>query len=160
MARGSPGYRDVTFLTAPEEIGTIRHLVVPGRYGPQSPAEEQAMRTPQDLPACPVGVTVHVIGSKWKLLILQQLSAGAMRFNELQAALDGISNKVLSTTLRSLDEDGIIVRKVHPASPISVEYRLSKIGLSLRPVLDAMGAWGEAYRKWRQGSRRDTEDGA
>lgn len=118
------------------------------------------MRTPQDLPACPVGVTVHVIGSKWKLLILQQLSAGAMLFNELQAALDGISNKVLSTTLRSLDEDGIIIRQVHPASPISVEYRLSKIGLSLRPVLDAMGAWGEEYRKWRQGSLPDMEDGA
>ena len=114
----------------------------------------------QDLPKCPVGVTVSVIGSKWKLLILQQLSGGAMRFNELQARLGGISNKVLSTTLRSLDEDGIIVRHVHPASPISVEYRLSKIGLSLRPVLDAMGAWGEEYRKWREGSRGDAEDGA
>ncbi|MBD5627169.1 MAG: helix-turn-helix transcriptional regulator [Desulfovibrio sp.] len=113
-----------------------------------------------DLPKCPVGVTVSVIGSKWKLLILQQLSGGAMRFNELQAHLGGISNKVLSTTLRSLDQAGIIVRHVHPASPVSVEYWLSKIGLSLRPVLDAMGAWGEKYRKWRQGSRLDAEDEA
>lgn len=113
-----------------------------------------------NLPKCPVAVTVSVIGSKWKLLILQQLSSGAMRFNELQAALDGISNKVLSTTLRSLDADGIIIRDVHPASPISVEYRLSKIGHSLRPVLDAMGAWGEEYRKWRQGTAADAEDEA
>ncbi|MBD5418380.1 MAG: helix-turn-helix transcriptional regulator [Desulfovibrio sp.] len=112
------------------------------------------------LPKCPVGVTVSVIGSKWKLLILQQLAGGAMRFNELQACLGGISNKVLSTTLRSLDEDGIIIRDVHPASSISVEYRLSKIGLSLRPVLDAVGAWGEEYRKWREGPRGDAEDGA
>lgn len=112
-----------------------------------------------ELPKCPVAVTVSVIGSKWKLLILQQLSAGGMRFNELQAALDGISNKVLSTTLRSLDEDGIIIRDVHPTSPVSVEYTLSKIGLSLRPVLDAMGTWGEQYRKWRAGSQPGREGG-
>lgn len=93
---------------------------------PQSPAEEHAMRTSQDLPACPVAVTVHLIGSKWKLLILQQLSSGAMRFNELQNALAGISNKVLSTTLRSLDEDGIIIRDVHPASPISVRIQIEQ----------------------------------
>ncbi|MDE7240572.1 helix-turn-helix domain-containing protein [Desulfovibrio sp.] len=103
-----------------------------------------------DLPSCPVGVTVRVIGSKWKLLILQQLSAGPMRFTELQAALDGISKKVLSTTLRSLDEDGIVIRAVHTGSPISVEYTLSDIGRSLQPVLDAMGAWGVRYRKWRE----------
>ena len=108
------------------------------------------MRTAQDLPACPVAVTVHVIGSKWKLLILQQLSTGSMRFNELQNALAGISKKVLSATLRSLDADGIIIRDVHPTSPVSVEYRLSPIGASLQPVLDAMGAWGEQYRKWRE----------
>ena len=66
---------------------------------------------------------------------------------------------MLSTTLHSLDEDGIIVRHVHPASPISVEYTLSKIGISLRPVLDAMGAWGEEYRKWREGSGRVAEEG-
>lgn len=106
------------------------------------------MTDPNDLPKCPVAVTVSVIGSKWKLLILQQLSAGSMRFTELQAALDGISKKVLSTTLRSLDEDGIVVRVVHTGSPVSVEYSLSKIGVSLQPVLDAMGAWGGRYRAW------------
>lgn len=108
------------------------------------------MRTAQDLPACPVAVTVHVIGSKWKLLVLQQLSSGAMRCNELQTALPGISKKVLSATLRSLDTDGIIIRDVHPASPISVKYKLSPTGESLQPVLNAMRAWGEQYRKWRE----------
>lgn len=108
-----------------------------------------------DLPRCPVAVTVSVIGSKWKLLILQQLSAGPMRFTELQAALYGISKKVLSTTLRSLDEDGIVIRDVHTGSPISVEYALSDIGRSLQPVLDAMGAWGDRYRKWREHSLPD-----
>lgn len=109
-----------------------------------------------DLPRCPVAVTVSVIGSKWKLLILQQLSAGPMRFTELQASLYGISKKVLSTTLRSLDEDGIVIRDVHTGSPISVEYALSDIGRSLQPVLDAMGAWGDRYRKWREHSLPDT----
>ena len=105
-----------------------------------------------DLPRCPVAVTVSVIGSKWKLLILQQLSAGPMRFTELQASLGGISKKVLSTTLLSLHEDGIVIRDVHTGSPISVEYTLSDIGRSLQPVLDAMGAWGARYRKWREQS--------
>ena len=108
-----------------------------------------------DLPACPVGVTVRVIGSKWKLLILQQLSTGPMRFTELQVALNGISKKVLSTTLRSLDEDGIVIRDVHTGCPISVEYALSDIGRSLQPVLDAMGAWGARYREWREHSLPD-----
>lgn len=103
----------------------------------------------QDLPKCPVEVTVSVIGSKWKLLILQQLSTGDRRFNELQAALPGISKKVLSTALRGLNADGIILREVRPTAPISVVYQLSSLGRSLQPVLDAMGAWGEAYRKWR-----------
>lgn len=111
------------------------------------------MTAPHDLPKCPVGVTVSVIGSKWKLLILQQLSSGPMRFNGLQVALTGISKKVLSTTLRSLDEDGIVIRKVHATAPISVEYQLSAIGLSLQPVLDAMSAWGTRYREWREQPR-------
>ena len=109
----------------------------------------------EDLPSCPVEVTVRVIGSKWKLLILQQLSTGRMRFTELQTALDGISKKVLSTTLRSLDEDGIVIREVHTGGPISVEYTLSDIGRSLQPVLDAMGAWGAHYRQWREHSLPD-----
>lgn len=111
--------------------------------------EEPSMTAPNDLPKCPVAVTVSVIGSKWKLLILQQLSAGGLRFTELQAALPGISKKVLSTTLRSLDEDGIVTRHVHTGCPISIDYALSEIGRSLQPVLDAMGAWGERYRVWR-----------
>ena len=122
------------------------------------------MSTVHELPSCPVGVTVRVIGSKWKLLILQQLSSGPMRFTELQAALAGISKKVLSSTLRSLHEDGIVIRDVHTGSPISVAYALSDIGRSLQPVLDAMGAWGERYRKWREHSQTgacpDEEAGA
>lgn len=109
-----------------------------------------AMTRRYDLPQCPVALTVNIIGSKWKLLILQQLSTGGKRFNELQRALSGISNKALSSSLHALDEDGIILRHVHNGCPISVEYKLSDIGLSLKPVLDAMSVWGTQYRLLRK----------
>lgn len=104
------------------------------------------MKTKDELPTCPVATTVQLIGSKWKLLIIRNLMMRPWRFNELQKNLEGISQKVLTDTLRSMESDGIVVRTVYPQVPPRVEYSLSALGESMRPVLDAMQAWGEAYK--------------
>ena len=101
----------------------------------------------EEMPACPVATTVRLIGSKWKLLILRNLRARPWRFNELMRDLEGISQKVLTASLRSMEEDGIIARTVYPEVPPRGEYRLTALGESMRPVLDAMEAWGTAYKK-------------
>lgn len=103
------------------------------------------MKRKDELPACPVATTVGLIGSKWKLLILRNLLQRPWRFNELQRSLDGISQKVLTQSLRSMEEDGIIQRKVYPEVPPHVEYSLSKLGESMRPIIAAMEAWGNHY---------------
>lgn len=94
------------------------------------------------LPECPVATTVQIIGSKWKLLILRNLLVRPWRFNELKRNLEGISQKVLTDSLRALESDGIIVRTVYPEVPPRVEYSLSETGDSLRPILKAMESWG------------------
>jgi DNA-binding HxlR family transcriptional regulator len=104
------------------------------------------MRTKDELPACPVATMVQLVGSKWKLLILRNLLARPWRFNELKKDLDGISQKVLTDSLRSMEEDGIVVRTVYPEVPPRVEYALSDLGQSMRPVIDAMAEWGTAYQ--------------
>lgn len=98
------------------------------------------------LPECPVATTVQLIGNKWKLLIIRNLSARPWRFNELQRDLDGISQKVLTDSLRSMEADGIITRTVYAEVPPRVEYALSELGESLKPILEAMRAWGESYK--------------
>ena len=105
------------------------------------------MKTKEELPACPVATTVQLIGSKWKLLILRNLFMRPWRFNELRKSLDGISQKVLSDSLRSLEEDGIVTRTVYPEVPPRVEYALSPLGESMKPILDAMEQWGTEYKK-------------
>lgn len=104
------------------------------------------MKTKDELPDCPVATTVSLIGSKWKLLIIRNLLARPWRFNELKKDLDGISQKVLTDSLRSMEEDGIVTRTVYAEVPPRVEYALSELGESLRPILDAMLAWGNAYK--------------
>ena len=104
------------------------------------------MRTREEMPACPVATTVQRIGSKWKLLILCNLLARPWRFNERKKDLAGISQKVLSDSLRSMEEDGLVARTVYPEVPPRVEYRLTDLGESLRPILDAMQRWGEGYK--------------
>lgn len=104
------------------------------------------MKTKEELPECPVATTVQLIGSKWKLLILQNLLMRPWRFNELRRNFDGLSQKVLTDTLRSMEEDGIITRTVYAEVPPRVEYALSGLGESMRPVLDAMRQWGENYK--------------
>lgn len=104
------------------------------------------MLTKDELPACPVATTVQLIGNKWKLLIIRDLLARPWRFNELKRDLDGISQKVLTDSLRSMEEDGIITRTVYPEVPPRVEYALSELGRSMRPILDAMQQWGLDYQ--------------
>ena len=104
------------------------------------------MLTKEELPECPVATTVQLIGSKWKLLILRNLSARPWRFNELRKDLDGISQKVLTDSLRSMEEDGIVIRTVYPEVPPRVEYSLSELGQSMWPILEAMQEWGNNYK--------------
>ena len=104
------------------------------------------MKTRDELPDCPVATTVQVIGSKWKLLILRNLLVRPWRFNELQKNLEGISQKVLTDSLRGMEADGIITRTVYPEVPPRVEYALSPLGETMRPILDAMQTWGSAYK--------------
>lgn len=105
------------------------------------------MLTKEEMPACPVATTVSIIGSKWKLLILRNLLLRPWRFNELKKDLAGISQKVLTDSLRSMEADGIITRTVYPEVPPRVEYALSELGESMRPIIIAMEQWGSAYKK-------------
>lgn len=100
----------------------------------------------ENLPKCPVATTVELIGSKWKLLILKYLLNKTMRYNELKREIDGISQKVLTSTLKSMVEDGIVIRTSYPEVPPRVEYSLSEIGESMRPVIDVMADWGNTYK--------------
>ena len=107
------------------------------------------MKKKDELPACPVATTVQLIGSKWKLLIIRNLLVRPWRFNELQKDLEGISHKVLTDSLRSMESDGIINRTVYPEVPPRVEYSLSHLGESMRPILDAMENWGNGYKTYK-----------
>ena len=98
------------------------------------------------LPACPVETTLSLIGDKWKVLILRDLLPGTKRFGELKKSIGNVSQKVLTAQLRDMEENGLISRKVYPEVPPRVEYSLTELGQSLKPILDAMQAWGEAYR--------------
>lgn len=98
------------------------------------------------LPECPVATTVQLIGNKWKLLIIRNLRIRPWRFNELQKSLDGISQKVLTDSLRSMEADGLITRTVYAEVPPRVEYSLSELGETMRPILDAMEEWGNSYK--------------
>ncbi|MEY8485154.1 helix-turn-helix domain-containing protein [Lachnospiraceae bacterium 48-21] len=98
------------------------------------------------LPECPVATTVQLIGNKWKLLIIRNLQTRPWRFNELQKNLDGISQKVLTDSLRSMEAAGLITRTVYAEVPPRVEYSLSELGETMRPILDAMAAWGNSYK--------------
>lgn len=104
------------------------------------------MLTKEEMPACPVATTVALIGSKWKLLIMRNLLSRPWRFNELKKDLEGISQKVLTDSLRSMEADGLLTRTVYPEFPPRVEYTLTELGYSLRPILEAMRVWGEDYK--------------
>lgn len=100
----------------------------------------------QELPPCPVEVTLMLIGNKWKVLILRDLMDGTMRFGELKKSVGQISQKVLTSQLREMEAQGLVNRKVYAEVPPRVEYSLTKLGQSLKPVLDALRIWGEDYK--------------
>lgn len=107
------------------------------------------MLTKEEMPECPVATTVSLIGSKWKILIIRNLLDRPWRFNELKRSLEGISQKVLTDSLRSMEEDGIITRTVYPEIPQRVEYALSELGESMRPIIETMAEWGTNYKNNR-----------
>lgn len=100
----------------------------------------------KNLPACPVETTLMLISDRWKVLIIRDLLDGTKRFGELQRSLGKISQKVLTTNLRSMEESGLLNRKVYAEVPPRVEYSLTKTGYSLKPILDAMVEWGTKYK--------------
>lgn len=104
------------------------------------------MLTKEELPECPVATTVQLLGSKWKLLILRNLLGRPWRFNELRKSIPGISQKVLTDSLRSMEADGIVTRTIYPEVPPRVEYALSELGTTLRPIIVAMETWGRMYK--------------
>lgn len=101
----------------------------------------------KELPICPVEVVLSLIGNKWKVLILRDLMEGTKRFGELKAAVGGISQKVLTSNLRDMEENGLVHRRVYAEVPPRVEYSLTQTGESLKPILDAMKEWGDEYRQ-------------
>ena len=104
------------------------------------------------LPACPVETTLILIGDKWKVLILRDLLQGTRRFGELKKSIGSVSQKVLTAKLRDMEENGLVHREVYAEVPPKVEYSLTELGQSLRPILDAMWKWGEEYKKEQPGA--------
>ena len=98
------------------------------------------------LPACPVETTLTLISDKWKVLIIRDLLGGTRRFSELRRSIGRISQKVLTSNLRQMEDDGLIHRKVYAEVPPRVEYSLTDTGQSLKPVIDAMWNWGRGYK--------------
>lgn len=98
------------------------------------------------LPACPVETTLTLIGDKWKVLILRDLMPGTKRFGELRKSIGSVTQKVLTAQLRDMEEKGLLTRKVYAEVPPRVEYTLTELGYSLKPILDAMWNWGEGYK--------------
>ena len=104
------------------------------------------MSEERKLPACPVETTLMLIGDKWKVLVLRDLMPGTKRFGELKKSIGTVSQKVLTAQLREMEAQGLVSRKVYAEVPPRVEYTLTETGYSLKPVLDAMWAWGEEYK--------------
>ena len=99
------------------------------------------------IPACPVEMTLQLIGDKWKILILRDLLTGTKRFGELKKSVTGITQKVLTSNLRDMESSGLLTREVFPEVPPRVEYTLTDTGYSLEPILDSMYSWGENYKR-------------
>lgn len=101
----------------------------------------------KDLPACPVEITLMMISDKWKILILRDLMDGTKRFGELKKSIGNITQKVLTSNLRSMEESGLLTRTVYAEVPPRVEYTLTEIGYSLKSVIDSMIEWGNSYKE-------------
>ena len=110
------------------------------------------VKTKKVLPACPVETTLALIGDKWKVLILRDLLPGTKRFGELKKSVGNVSQKVLTVQLRAMEESGLVHREVYAEVQPRVEYSLTELGKSLKPILDSMWAWGEDYKKQHEES--------
>lgn len=108
-----------------------------------------------NLPACPIETTLMLIGDKWKVLILRELMGGTKRFGELKRAIGAVSQKVLTAQLRDMEDKGLLTRKVYAEVPPRVEYTLTPTGYSLKPILDAMVAWGTDYQRKNTAAMED-----
>lgn len=108
---------------------------------------EANMNEINELLACPVETTLSLIGDKWKVLILRDLITGTKRFGELKKSIGTVSQKVLTAQLRNMEENGLVHREVYAEVPPRVEYSLTELGQSLKPILDAMQNWGEEYKQ-------------
>lgn len=106
----------------------------------------KTQNTVKELPACPVETTLTLIGDKWKVLILRDLLPGTKRFGELKKSIGSVSQKVLTAQLRDMEASGLVNRKVYAEVPPRVEYSLTELGQSLKPILDSMWNWGEEYK--------------
>ncbi len=104
------------------------------------------MAAKKELPACPVETTLTLISDKWKILIIRDLLPGTKRFGELRRSVGNVSQKVLTAQLRQMEESGLVTRTVYAEVPPRVEYTLTELGYSLKPVIDAMWNWGEEYK--------------
>lgn len=108
----------------------------------------------KELPSCPVETTLTLIGDKWKVLILRDLMPGTKRFGELKKSIGSVSQKVLTAQLRQMEKSGLVTRTVYAEVPPRVEYTLTPLGYSLKPVLDALWSWGESYQTKAAGRDR------
>ena len=115
------------------------------------------MSEQKELPICPVEATLSLISDRWKVLILRDLMPGTKRFGELRKSIGHVSQKVLTTNLRDMEDKGLLTRKVYAEVPPRVEYTLTPAGHSLKPILDAMQAWGEHYQKFVLADKEDNE---
>lgn len=106
----------------------------------------KTQNTAKELPACPVETTLTLIGDKWKVLILRDLLPGTKRFGELKKSIGSVSQKVLTAQLRDMEESGLLTRTVYAEVPPRVEYSLTELGQSLKPILESMRNWGESYK--------------
>lgn len=110
-----------------------------------------------NLPKCPVETTLSLISDRWRVLIIRDLLEGVKRFGELKKSIGKISQKVLTTNLRAMEANGLLTRKVYPEVPPRVEYTLTEIGYSLKPILDAMVKWGTEYQRKKIQENRVTQ---
>lgn len=108
--------------------------------------EMKMVAAAKTLPDCPVETTLTLISDKWKVLVLRDLMPGTKRFGELKKSIGSVSQKVLTAQLRQMEESGLVIRTVYPEVPPRVEYTLTELGYSLKPILDAMWNWGEEYK--------------
>ena len=99
------------------------------------------------LPSCPVETTLLLISDRWKVLIIRDLLDGTKRFGELKKSIGNVSQKVLTANLRSMEDNGLLTRKVYAEVPPRVEYTLTETGYSLKPILDALSEWGTEYKR-------------